>query len=82
MTDTDLILKLIEQQSQTISDLQRNFQILNDHSIEWVQGMTAVATKVDILMWLTGVILVVFIGLVVERLWASKKNGHNNSNNK
>jgi len=75
MTETQLLIKLVEAQGARLDALQGNYQVLNDHSIEWVQMIATVCTKVDIIMWITGVVLVVFIGLVIERLWTIKRNG-------
>ena len=79
MSEIQLILELIKAQTARLDALQTNFQVLNDHSIEWVEGMARVATQVEILMWFTGAILLAFIGIVAERIITSalaKKNGN------
>jgi len=75
MNETELLLKLLEAQGERLDALQVNFQVLNDHSIEWVTMMAEVSTKVELIMWFTGAVLLVFIGLVIERIWFNRKNG-------
>ena len=75
MSETQLILELIGQ-------LQTNFQVLNDHSGELTMLVAEVATKVEILMWLTGVLVTAMIGLFVERVSTLLVSRNNKNNGK
>jgi len=78
MDQTALIIKLIEANNETLASLQRNFQILNDHSGESAIAIAGLAVKVDILMWITSAVALAILGILVERLATVLFNRRNN----
>ena len=79
MSEIQLLLELVKQQSANIDQLAKSYAVLNEHSISWATQMAGLATKIDILMWITMVTAAAIIGIFIERLGsiiAHRKNGN------